>query len=351
MRSQSSVHWQTIREALRGARKVVVTCHHSPDGDALSAILGLTASLRAIDLEASAISPSPVPRSYAFLPGAAGIAVYRPDGAEGTNEATRQLLLDADVIFSLDCSDLERLGALYQDNKPKFESTPVVNIDHHGSNSDYGTLALVNPDAASVCEFLVVLMEREDLPITPEIAQVLLVGIVADTLGFRTGATTASTLKLAASLIEKGASLSWASESVFNNRSAPGLRLWGQVLSRSVVEGRLVWSDITREMLEQSGATLADADMLVDFIAGVPGTSGAFLFSEQDGQVRVSMRTSATLNASDLASHFGGGGHPRAAGCTLDGALGDVKVKVLAEARSRLDGMASNGDGQQEIDA
>ncbi|HEX9015752.1 MAG TPA: bifunctional oligoribonuclease/PAP phosphatase NrnA [Chloroflexota bacterium] len=350
MATPSSTEWPSLRPLFDAASNIVVTCHHSPDGDALASLLALSESLRATKHVAS-ISPSPVPRSYRFLPGGETIAVYRGDESEGGDPEARDGLAAADLVICLDCSDLERLGPLYEENRDKLLSTPIVNIDHHISNGFYGQVNLVDPSAASVCEFLVRIMEKEGLPISRQTANVLLVGIVADTLGFRTGATSAATLRTAASLIERGASLSWASESVFNNRSAPALRLWGRVLSRAQVDGRLVWSDITREMLDECGATLADADTLVDFIAGVPGTSGAFLFSEQDGKVRVSMRTSRDLNASDLARFFGGGGHPRAAGCTLEGTIGEAERRVLAEARGRLDTLVAGRGGQREIDA
>jgi bifunctional oligoribonuclease and PAP phosphatase NrnA len=331
---------------------VVVTCHHSPDGDALAAVLALSKSLRLARWEVQAISPSPVPKSYRFLPGWESIAVYRQDDPDQpSNPEARDALLAADSIVCLDCSDLERLGSLFTENRAKFGTALVINIDHHISNSYYGHLDLVDTAAASVCEYLTLLMEQEDLPINLEIANVLLVGIVADTIGFRTGSTSASSLRVAASLMERGASLSQASESVFNTRSAPALKLWGRVLGHARVEGRLVWAGITREILAESGATMEDADSLVDFIAGVPGTSAAFLFSEDDGRVRVSMRTSRDLNASEFAASFGGGGHPRAAGCTVDGSMADVESRLLEEARRRLDSVAAGCGGQQEIDA
>ena len=341
-----------LRPMLRSAGKVAVTCHHSPDGDALAAILALSHSLRLARWDVRVVSPSPVPKSYRFLPEWESVAVYRQDDADRlTDPGAKAALLDADVIVCLDCSDLERLGSLYSENREKFATTPVINIDHHASNSYFGRLNLVDTSAASVCEYLATIMEQEDLPVTVEIANVLLVGIVADTLGFRTGATTATTLRVAASLMEKGASLSRASESVFNTRSASALKLWGRVLSQAQVEGQLVWAVITREMLEECGATMEDADSLVDFIAGVPGTSAAFLFSEEDGRIRVSMRTSQDLNAAEMAQSFGGGGHPRAAGCTVDGSIDEVKRRLLEEARRRLDGLAVRREEQQEIDA
>ncbi len=352
MSSLSSGRWPDLRPLLKNASNVIVTCHHSPDGDALAAILGFSSSLRLARWNARAVSPSSIPPSYRFLPGSESILVYRQgEPGENPDPAVSDLLLKADLVVALDCSDLERLGALYSENRAIFARVPVVNIDHHGSNSQYGTLSIVDPSAASVCELIVRLMDREDFPITSEIANVLLVGIVADTLGFRTGATSAATLRVAASLMERGASLSQVTESIFNKRSVPAIKLWGRVLSHAQVEGRLVWSEITRDVLAESGATLADADTLVDFIAGVPGTSGAFLFSEQDGRVRVSMRTSRELNASDFARLFGGGGHPRAAGCTVEGSMSEVQSRVLGEARRWLEDLAARREGQQEIDA
>ena len=348
-----NTNYQSIlRPLLRTANKVVVTCHHNPDGDSLASLLALSTSLRLARWEVSAITPSPVPRSYRFLPGWDSVEVYRQDepGASA-DPAARASLLNADVIICLDCSDLSRLNSLYTDNAEKFATTPVVNIDHHVSNSHYGQLDLVDPSAGSVCEYLTGIMEQEDLPFTLEIANVLLVGIVADTLGFRTGSTSANSLRVAASLIEMGASLSRASESIFNNRSVPALKLWGRVLSLVQVDGRLVWAAVTQQMLEESGATMEDADSLVDFIAGVPGTSGAFIFSEQDGKIRVSMRTSRNLNAAAMAQFFGGGGHPRAAGCTLDGPMAEAEKLVLDEARRRLNESAALSEQRQETDA
>lgn len=342
-----------LRPALRQARDVVVTCHLSPDGDAVASVLALTASLRLARWNAEPVIPSPVPEGYRFLPNVDSIRAYAGDepGGGAADPEARSLVQTAEAIVCLDCSDPERLGTLFADNRDRFARVPVINIDHHATNTYYGAVNLVDPAAASVCEYLTSLMEQEDLPITRDIASALLVGVVADTLGFRTSATTASTMRVAASLMERGASLSGISKLVFNRRSPRALKLWGQVLSRTRVEGRVVWSDITSEMLKESGASLEDADMLIDFIAGVPGTSAAFLFSERDGDVRVSMRTSADLDAAAMASSFGGGGHARAAGCTLRGRIGEVEARLVGEARRRLEPVGLGDDKRQETDA
>ncbi|MHB0869776.1 MAG: DHH family phosphoesterase [Chloroflexota bacterium] len=323
---------------LKAARRVVVTCHMDPDGDAVAGLLALSQSLSRLSRwEVHPISPGPVPASYRFLPGWESVEVYSPEMLETPEgAATRRALLSADLMVSLDCSDLQRLGPMYAQNRSKFEAVPVVNIDHHPTNSLFGTANLVDPSAAAVCEQLAELMESEDLPVTEEVATDLLVGIVTDTLGFRTPSTSARTLRIAATLMERGASLSRISERIFNTRSPRTLSLWGRVLSRTRVEDGLAWADITSEMLAECGATLEDADTLVDFIAGVPQASGAFLFSEQGGRVRVSMRTSDELDAAALAKGFGGGGHMRAAGCTLEGSMSQVQALVLGEARRRL---------------
>ena len=326
----------------------MVTCHVNPDGDAVAAMLALSSSLRLARWDARAISPAPVPQSYRFLPGWESIAVYPSDDPDGpASSAIRDVVTGAGAFICLDSSDLTRLGSLYLDHARQFETSIVVNIDHHPSNSLFGTLNLVDPASAAVCEQLAVLMEQEDLPVTEEIATSLLVGILTDTLGFRTPATTARTLRVAAGLMERGASLSRISERIFNTRSPRTLRLWGSVLSRTRVQDGLVWADITEEMLKECDADLEDADTLVDFIAGVPQARAAFLFSEQEGQVRVSMRTSRDLDAAALARTFGGGGHTRAAGCTVEGSMAEVQALVMGEARRRLGLAATRGEEQQ----
>ncbi len=334
---------------LRSAKRIVVTCHVDPDGDALSGLLALTHSLRQARAQVWAISPGPVPSSYQFLPGWESIEVYTPERMETPEgEDTKEALLKADVIVSLDATDPSRLGPLYSQNRSKFESVPIINIDHHPSNIRFGDVNLVDPSSPAVCQQLAQLIEQEDLPMPEEVATCLLVGIVADTLGFRTPSTSALTLRIAATLMERGASLSKISELTFNTRTPRAIRLWGRVLSRTRVEDGLVWSDITSEMLAECGATLEDADRLVDFIAGVPEAKGTFLFSEQDGKVRVSMRTSEALDAAALAKSFGGGGHIRAAGCTLDGPMSQVQTLLLGEARKRLGMVAAGGERQQK---
>ncbi len=333
---------------LRTVKRIVVTCHKDPDGDAVASLLALSASLNRLGRwqDVRAISPNPVPASYQFLPGWESIEPYSPDRMETPEGArTRKALLEAEAIICLDAGDLGRLGLLYSQHPSKFGSAIVVNIDHHPSNSQFGRLNLVDPSAAAVCELLTELMEREDLPINDEIANALLLGIVTDTLGFRTPATSARTMRVAAALMERGASLAHINERIFNTRSSRTLRLWGGVLSRTRVEGGLVWADITSQMLAECDASMEDADNLVDFIAGVPESSAAFLFSEQGGRIRVSMRTNDGLNASELAQLFGGGGHARAAGCTVPGTMGDVQGRVLSEARRRLESLGRVVEG------
>lgn len=328
---------------LKSVRKVVVTCHTDPDGDAVAGMLALSRSMKLASWDVSVIAPGPVPQAYRFLPGWEAVKVYRQDRIETPEGmATREELLAAEAIICLDCSDTARLGPIYSGNVHKFVTTPVVNIDHHPTNSHFGSLNVVDPSAAASCEILAYLMEQEDLPVEEDVATALMMGILTDTQGFRTPSTSAGTLRIAATLIERGASISHMSELIFNRRTPCTLQLWGRVLSRTKVDDGLVWSEITGDMLAECSATLEDADMLVDFISGVPETNAAFLFSEQDGRVRVSMRTSGALDAAALAKSFGGGGHARAAGCTLEGSMSEVQNRLMIEARRRL-GMAARG--------
>jgi phosphoesterase RecJ-like protein len=334
---------------LKSGKRIVVTCHVDPDGDALSGLLALSHSLRLARGQVQAVSPGPVPASYRFLPGWESIEVYSPERLEVPGgQAMKEAIQAADAIVCLDAADPTRLGPIYGQNRSKFESVQVINIDHHPSNTRFGQVNLVDTSSPAVCQQLAELMEREDLPIPETVATCLLVGIVTDTLGFRTPSTSAQTLRVAATLMERGASLSRITELIFDTRSPRALSLWGKVLSRTRVEDGLVWSDITSEMLDECGASLEDADRLVDFIAGVPEAGAAFLFSEQGGKVRVSVRSSGELDAAALAKSFGGGGHVRAAGCTLEGSMADVQALLLGEARRRLGVVMAGGEREQK---
>ena len=282
----------------------MVTCHLSPDGDAVAALLAFFALLATCQVGSSRRQPLPRSRSYRFLPGWEDGRVSTVRTIRGAKRSCGQGVRCSKRIDNL--PGLQRPGPAripVSEHTEKFAATPSINIDHHpqqqrlrpaGPGGSLSCLCLRVPGGAHGAGGPAHLRE---------IATVLLVGIVADTLGFRTARRPRQPQGGRVPHGKEGRP-SPGSASPSLTPLAPALKLWGRVLSRARVEGRLVWAGVTGRCWTSAGATMEDADNLVDFIAGVPGTSAAFLFSEQDGKIRVSMRTSQDLNAAEMAARL-----------------------------------------------
>ena len=284
-----------------------------PDGDTLGSALGLAWALRARGLEARLSCADEVPPDFFFLPGVEDYAA-RP-------------LTDEQAVLTIDASDLERIGAIY--GEAAFSRVPVVNIDHHVTNLLFGTINLVVPKA-STAEVVLDLITFLGIPLDQPMATCLLTGVVTDTRGFRTHSTTADTLRAATRLVDAGAPLADITDAVFNHRSLDTLRLWGPALSGIQQQDGIVWVEITQEMLRAAGVGLEAASGLVNFLSSFQEAEVAVVFREMEGgKVDVSMRSVPTIDVSEVALAFGGGGHPQAAGCTVVGSLPDVRERII----------------------
>lgn len=300
------------------ANHVTVVCHITPDGDTVGAELALGFALQQLGKPYALLSPDPVPSALAFLPGVEAIR-WSPDSMPAT-----------DLLVSLEVSNLERLGRIYSDNVALFQRLPLLNIDHHQINCLNGTVNLIDPSAAAVSEQVYELLEALGVEIDTDIATCLLTGLVSDSLCFRTPSTSSHTLMVAADLVARGGELATIAELALRTRSVAALRLWGRVLSRVRFAEGIVWAVVTEEMLQKCQVGPDGADGLVDFLAGAREASVAVLLRETpSGAIRVSLRSSGKVNVAEIATHFNGGGHPRAAGFTLLGPVSQVKRRVL----------------------
>ena len=215
--------YDPIRPLIDAARRPLLICHVAPDGDAIGALLGLMHLLEQQGKSVIAASPDGVPSILRFLPGV--------DRVVTADDDTR-----SDLIISLDCSDLNRLGAAY---RPGWhDRLPLINIDHHITNLRFGTLNLVDSSATSTCQMIVEMARALHWPISLDAAQCLLTGVITDTRGFRTSNVTAATLGVAQTLVEAGAALADITENVFNRRPLAAICLWGQALSHLHLEDR-----------------------------------------------------------------------------------------------------------------
>jgi phosphoesterase RecJ-like protein len=309
---------QAARELLGAAQRVVVTSHIRPDGDAIGSLLGLGLSLRQAGKDVQMVLADGIPAVFHFLPGA--------------DQVTKKINGPYDVSIVVDCSEVERTGEIFPAG-----SLPDLNIDHHVTNLGFARLNLVDPQAVATAALLAEYLKALSLPLDAEVANLLLTGLLTDTLGFRTANMSAKALRLAADLVEAGADLHNIYFQAISRRSFEAARLWGLGLNNLHRQDSLVWTSLTwQERLSVGYQGRDDAD-LVNLLTTIDHTDIILVFLEQPNErVKISWRSRPGLDVSRLAVRFGGGGHRNAAGADVPGLLENVMPAVLEATRAAL---------------
>ena len=316
---------EQISALLRDAAKVLVLGHVDPDGDSVGSTLALTLGLRQIGKRCYPACADSLPEEFGFLPGADGIAPRRPTG-------------DKDLIVIVDSSDVLRIGGLFDERL--FGQIPTLNLDHHVTNTRYADWNLVEETAATA-EIVHDILQRLGVKIHQQIATCLLAGLVTDTRSFQTASTSARVLRMAAELVDRGAPLAEITDRLFSRKPLASIRLWTEALCRAVFRGRIMWTEITQEMLKATGETNHVAGELSNFLASAEEVDAAVVFRETgDSQFDCAFRSAPKTDVAQVALAFGGGGHPQAAGCLLIGSLDEVKDKVLGALEKSLEAQA-----------
>jgi phosphoesterase RecJ-like protein len=260
-----------------------------------------------------------LPASFRHLPGSEKIKT-KADGK-------------FDLIISVDCSDLKRVGKALDGYHP-----PDIVIDHHSSNEAFGELNLIDPQAAATASVLARYMRIWDLTITAPIAANLLTGLVTDTLGFRTSNTTPEVLRQAADLIELGADMTRLYYLSLVRRTFSATKYWGMGLSNLERTDGIVWTELALIDREASGYTGNDDADLISVISSIDEADVAIIFVEQNkNKTKVSWRSlKPNVDVAQIACQFGGGGHKAAAGAELYGSLAEVRERVLEATQKAL---------------
>lgn len=315
--------YQTVAEAICDAQRVVLAGHVNPDGDTLGSVLALTHLLRALGKDVVALSADGVPDIYRWMPGAEWVQT-------GTDRR------DFDLAIVCDAGALERVGSSVI---PVIESaTRVIDIDHHVADGPFGDIRLLDSRAAATAELIFELALALD-PITKEMADCMMVGIITDTGSFRFPNTTPRTFQIAARLQRYGAQPSEIFELVYENKSFASLKLLGRALDNLQVseDGRISWAVVTASDMESVNATDADTEGIVTHVCAVKTAMVGILFREiPGGKVRISLRAREGADVNKIANVFGGGGHKLAAGCSLMPPLDDVVKAVVAETARQI---------------
>ena len=316
-----------VVERIGSARRVLAVGHENPDADTLGATLAVTAIVEACGGRADPVCTDPIPELYDFL---AGAERFRTDPDPDA---------DYDLLVISDCGTLDRVGAVGERHRALFERLPRVVLDHHASNDDDRQPAdWVDPNAAATCEMATLLAVRLGVPLDAAdgaLASALMAGIVMDTATFAHPNATPRTLVVSAALVAAGAPLSDISRRLYRTKPERQLRLFGRVLDRLEAsdDGRIVWSTLLDDDLTATGSIPSDAEGIIDLLAQAEAAEVAILFKENPAGTRLSVRTKAGgVDATVLTGKFGGGGHARAAGATVQLPPNDARPIVLAEA-------------------
>ena len=308
----------TVSNKFQAAEKILIVSHIRPDGDAIGSVLGLGLSLQLIGKQVQMVLSDGIPQTFHHL---SGVEQFKQH-AEG----------EFDLICVLDCSDMQRTGKALNGY-----SQPDINIDHHITNLEFANVNLVDTQAVATAEILAGLIQALNLPMPPSVAAALLTGLITDTIGFRTSNVGPDSLRLAASLMERGANLSELYRLALVTRSFEAARFWGSGLSTLEKEDRMVWATLSLVDRKAVGYPGRDDADLVTVLASIEGADVALIFIEQpDNHVKVSWRAQPGFDVSQIALQFGGGGHPPASGADISGELAEVKASVLTATRSLL---------------
>ena len=302
--------------------KSIKTCaivgHVSPDGDAVGSVTALYGYVRKnfpwIDVELYIERPK---ESLMFLPGLADAFFDTPE------DSVRDLFVSCDV------SSTDRFGVagnLFPLAKKTFC------VDHHISNPLFADINVVDAEASSCAEVLYALMDPAGIDL--DIATSLYTGIVHDTGVFQYSNTRGETLRIAADLLERGVPASRIIDESFNQRTMRQSRILGKVLQESMLymDGKVIVGRVTLGDMSAFEVTKKDLDGIVSELRLVKGVLAAVFFYETEPSVfKVSLRSNGNLDVSRAAGTFGGGGHIKAAGCTIEGRLPDVRDQLLDE--------------------
>ena len=313
-----------IATIVERGKRFFLASHKDPDGDAIGSLLALGEALMLSGKDVVLFNEGPIADSMAFLAGSEKIVDrFNPES-------------EFDALFVLDCGTLERLGGIYSNI---CNIKPLINIDHHGSNSQFGDVNFVDSNSSSVGEIIYRLIQVADLPMSKNIAENLFVAIQTDTGSFRYENTTKEAFTIAAEMVEWGINPWKISRKVMDEYSLKKLRLLELTLQTIEIfhAGKVGLITITQQMFSKAKADNFDSERFVDYPRSISGVEIGVLIKELGKDYyRFSLRSNDWVNVADLAYHFGGGGHQKAAAFTRYGSLDSIKQEFLDKAHEVL---------------
>lgn len=316
---------KNIIEAINEGNNFIVTSHYSPDGDNIGSTLGMYHTLKSLGKNVIYVLDDTTPVNLNFL--ANGVDIKKSDELN--------VNLNDFILISLDCGDIKRICV---SEEIKTSVDKLICIDHHASNDNFGDLNYINPNESSTCELVYnLLKEYSNLLgrqlIDEKIATCLYTGLITDTGNFSYSNTNPSSFLMAHDLVSIGAERETIIQSVFQSNPYNYYKLLGETLNTlDIVDGKIASMMLTKDMLDRNNITFNDADGVTTYTRDIEGVEVGLLFKEKaENEIKVSFRSKNYVDVSAIAQSFGGGGHVRASGCTINDSIENVKEMVINE--------------------
>jgi len=340
-----------ILKFIRSRKRFLVTAHARVDGDALGCELTIARWLRKMGKQVTIINTGGISPEYRFLPGiqqvhqisnskfsrmkmpkknCIGIPMLNHRGLHHSGQIPNSKYYDAIIV--LDAGGFKHLE-LVKDVLPS--GCPIINIDHHPSNDYFGVINWVDAKISCTGEMVYQLIKASRVPLDKSIALALYVALITDTGNFSFSTTTPASHRMAADLVSYGINPRAVYRHIYEDKPYAAVRLHNEVIRRirRLKGGGLAWTEITQAITKRYHSEPADSEEYLRVLKSLKETQIAVLFREgknsQEG-TKVSIRTTLGIDANRLMVHFGGGGHHRAAGCTIHRPFPEARRIVLA---------------------
>lgn len=315
-----------IQNTIMGCETFLITSHYSPDGDNIGSCTGLYRILEKMNKKPIIVLDDHIPADFDFL--LQGVDLKK--SSEINTDAIGNY-----AFVALDCGDLDRLAC----EADMYDFAEIfINIDHHISNKGYGNINYLDHKKSSTCEMVydiaVFLEENSDMEIfDQEVAMSLYTGLITDTGNFMYSNATPDSFKMASRLIDVGCHKDLIIEHIYQSYSHNRMRLLADVLSTLEIKENVGILTLQKEMLERNGVHYNDTDGIVDYARDLKNVEVGILLKEKEEElIKVSFRSKSDLyDVNMIASSFNGGGHKRAAGCTIKATLEEAS-KMIEEA-------------------
>lgn len=309
---------EEVIKLIQESNNIYIASHVQPDGDNIGSILALGMAIKKLKGKVNILKVDDIPLDYHFLPNLELIKEHDADQP-------------IDLFIALDSSDIDRLGLGKQF---ALRANKIINIDHHVTNDNFGHINIVSTSSGATGEIIYKIIKKMGVEIDKDIATCLYTAISTDTGSFMYSSTSHITHLIVADLLKVGIDNNYINVNLYQSRSIERTRLFINSLNKleCFLDGKIGIIAVTQEMLRDNNTKLEDTEGIVSFIRDIDSIEVACLLKEIDNnEIKVSLRSKKEIDVSKICNKFNGGGHVRAAGCTIYGKIDDAKQLILEE--------------------